>query len=128
ESLNSLEIGTKTKFAGGRFTLNATGFFYDYKNYQISQISDRIAFNENFDATTWGLELEAVWKPSKNFRFDANLGYLRTKIGKGEKSIDPMNRTQGNEDWVVVRPWVQAPSNCIAPRVLVERILSSKTP
>lgn len=125
EKLNALEVGFKNSFSGGRFSLNATGFFYDYKNYQISQISDRIAFNENFDAITWGLELEAVWRPSPNFRFDTSLGYLRTKIGKGEGSIDPMNRTQGDEDWVVLRPWLQAPSNCIAPRAMVEAIVGS---
>ncbi|RYI16142.1 MAG: TonB-dependent receptor, partial [Acetobacteraceae bacterium] len=36
-----------------------------------------------------------------------------------------MDRTQGNEDWVVVRPWLQVPSNCIAPRQYVETILNS---
>ncbi|UNU42763.1 TonB-dependent receptor [Sphingopyxis sp. YF1] len=124
EYLNAFEIGTKNSFDGGRFTLNATAFYYDYKDYQISQIVDRIAFNENFDATSWGLEFEAAWRPSRAFRMDANLGYLRTRLKKGSESIDVMNRTQGNEDWVVLRPWLQAPSNCIAPRVLVERILA----
>ncbi|MBJ7498661.1 MAG: TonB-dependent receptor [Sphingopyxis sp.] len=125
EYINALEIGTKNSFDGGRFTLNATAFYYDYKDYQISQIVDRIAYNENFDATSWGLELEAAWRPSRAFRVDANLGYLRTRLDNGEQSIDVMNRTQGNADWVVLRPWLQAPSNCIAPRVLVERILAS---
>ncbi|MDZ3833384.1 MAG: TonB-dependent receptor [Sphingopyxis sp.] len=123
EYLNAFEIGTKNSFAGGRFTLNATAFYYDYKDYQISQIVDRIAFNENFDATSMGLEFEAAWRPSRAFRIDGNLGLLKTRLKDGEKSIDVMNRTQGNPDWMVVRPWLQAPSNCIAPRVLVERIL-----
>ncbi|HSX54991.1 MAG TPA: TonB-dependent receptor [Sphingomonas sp.] len=123
EYLNAFEIGLKNSFAGGRFTLNGTAFYYDYKDYQISQIVDRIAFNENFDATIWGLELEAAWRPSRAFRLDANLGYLRTRLKDGSQSIDVMNRTQGNADWVVLRPWLQAPSNCIAPKVLVERVL-----
>jgi len=125
EFLNAFEIGIKNSFDGGRFTFNATGFFYDYKDYQISQIVDRIAYNENFDATSWGLEFEAAWRPSRAFRVDANFGYLRTRLGKGSQSIDVMDRTQGNKDWVVLRPWVQVPSNCIAPRVLVEKILPS---
>ncbi|WP_034156747.1 TonB-dependent receptor domain-containing protein [Sphingomonas sp. ERG5] len=125
EYVNAFEIGTKNSIAGGRFTLNATGFFNDYKNYQVSQIVDRISLNENFGATTWGLELETAWRPSRAFRIDANLGYLRTRLKKGAQSIDVMNRTQGNPDWMVVRPWLQTPSNCIAPRALVEKILAN---
>jgi outer membrane receptor protein involved in Fe transport len=124
EYVNAFEIGMKNSFNGGRFTLNATGFFYDYKDYQISQIVDRIAYNENFNATSWGLEFEAAWRPSRAFRVDGNLGYLRTRLGKGSQSIDVMNRTQGDSDWIVLRPWLQVPSNCVAPRSIVERILA----
>ncbi len=124
EYVNAFEVGIKNSFGGGRFTFNATGFYYDYKDYQISQIVDRIAFNENFNATSWGLELEAAWRPSRAFRIDGNLGYLRTRLGKGSQSIDVMNRTQGNPDWVVLRPWLQVPSNCVAPRAIVERIVA----
>ena len=123
EYVNALEVGMKHSFNGGRFTLNATGFFYDYKDFQVSQIVDRIAYNENFNATSWGLELEAAWRPSRAFRVDGNLGYLRTRLGKGAQSIDVMNRTQDDPDWVVLRPWLQVPSNCIAPRAYVEQIL-----
>lgn len=123
EYLNAFEIGTKNSFNGGRITFNATAFYYDYKDYQISQIVDRIAFNENFDATSMGLEFEAAWRPSRAFRIDSNLGLLKTRLKDGSKSIDVMNRTQGDPDWMVLRPWLQAPSNCVAPRVFVERIL-----
>src|SRR3546814_14968613 len=73
--------------------------------------SSDLALNENFDAQSWGLELEAAWRPSRNFRIDSNFGYLRTRIGKGAQSIDVMDRTQGNEDWVVLRPQLGVPSN-----------------
>lgn len=125
EYVNAFEIGTKNSFDGGRLTFNATGFLYDYTGYQVSQIVDRIALNENFDALNWGLELEAAWRPSRAFRFDANLGYLQTRIKNGAQSIDVMNRTQGNPDWVLLRPFLQVPSNCIAPRAYVERILQN---
>ena len=124
EYLNAYEIGTKNTLLNGAMTLNLTGFYYDYEDYQVSQITDRISFNENFDATVWGLELESVWRPTRNFQVDGNIGYLNTKIAGGEGSIDVMNRTAGDEDWTVVRPWVQVPSNCIAPTELVETVVS----
>lgn len=126
EYVDAFEIGTKNTLAGGKVQLNATAFYYDYKDYQVSQIVDRISLNENFDARTWGLEFETVFRPTRNFRLDANLGYLNTKIAKGEGSIDVMDRTQGDENWTVLRPWLQVPSNCIAPTRHVEAILNNE--
>ncbi len=123
EYVTAIEIGTKNSFDGGRFTLNASAFYNIYQDYQISQIVDRISLNENFDARTWGLEIETAWRPSRNFRLDATLGLLDTRIGKGAQSIDVMDRTQGNSDWMLLRPWIQVPSNCVAPTALVQRIL-----
>lgn len=125
EYVTSLEIGSKMNLLDGKMRLNVTGFYYDYEDYQVSQIVDRISLNENFDAKSMGVEMEAIWKPTRNFRMDANFGYLRTKVGSGQKSVDVMNRTQGNPDWVLVRPWAQVPSNCIAPKKHVETVLSS---
>ncbi|AMG74949.1 TonB-dependent receptor [Sphingopyxis granuli] len=127
ESVNAFEIGMKNSFSGGKFTLNANAFFYDYTDYQVSQIVDRLALNENFDATMWGAELELAWRPTPRFRANANFGYLGSRIADGMKSIDVMNRTQGNPDWVLVKPWLQVASNCIAPRSLVEEIVNHRT-
>ncbi|EJL37199.1 outer membrane cobalamin receptor protein [Caulobacter sp. AP07] len=128
EYVNAFEIGTKNSLHGGKVRLNATAFYYDYTDYQVSQIVDRISLNENFDAKSMGLELETVFRPNRAFRVDANFGYLKTRIGDGESSIDVMNRTQGNPDWMVLRPWLQVPSNCVAPTKYVQTILSRPFP
>ncbi|WP_298673108.1 TonB-dependent receptor [uncultured Sphingomonas sp.] len=125
ESVDAFEVGMKNTFAGGRLTLNADAFFYKYKDYQVSQIIDRIALNENYDADIWGAELEMVWRATPRLSFNGNVGYLGTRIANGMKSIDVMNRTQGNPDWMVVKPWLQLASNCIAPKADVATILNS---
>ncbi|MES2451707.1 MAG: TonB-dependent receptor [Pseudomonadota bacterium] len=125
EYVNAFEIGTKNVLAGGRLTLNATAFFYDYKDYQVSQIIDRATKNENFNAINYGLELESIWRPTSRLSFNANLGLLKTRIGNGMKSIDVMDRLQGHDDWVLIKPWIQTASNCIAPKALVEKYLAA---
>jgi iron complex outermembrane recepter protein len=115
EFVNALEVGAKNTLFGGAMIVNATAFFYDYTDYQVSQIRDRTAVNENFDAQVWGLELETVFAPTPDLQLVANVGYLNTRVDDGETSIDIMNRNQGNPDYVVAKPWAQLPSNCVIP-------------
>jgi outer membrane receptor protein involved in Fe transport len=123
EFVNAFELGSKNTLLGGALTLNNSAFFYDYKDYQVSQIRDRTAVNENFDAKMWGLEFESFFAVSEHFRLNANLGYLGTRIADGETSIDVMNRTQGNPNYVVTKPWVQLPSNCVVPVSVAQKYL-----
>jgi iron complex outermembrane receptor protein len=120
EFVDAFEVGAKNTLMGGALTFNTNAFFYDYKDYQVSQIRDRTAVNENFDAKVWGLEFQTMFAPSRNFQLIGNLGYLDTKIADGETSIDIMNRTQGNPDYTLVKPWVQLPSNCVLPTAVLE--------
>ncbi|MGE5567140.1 MAG: TonB-dependent receptor [Parcubacteria group bacterium] len=124
EFVNAFEVGSKNTLLGGGMSLNGSAFFYDYRDYQVSQIRNRTAVNENFDAKVWGLELESMFAPSRDLQIVANLGYLDTRIGNGESSIDVMNRTQGNPDYVLAKPWPQLPSNCIVPAAVAAQMLS----
>ena len=123
EFVDAFEVGSKNTLLSGAMTFNATAFYYDYKDYQISQIRDRTAVNENFDATIWGLEFETVFAPTRDLRIIANLGYLDTEIADGEESIDIMDRTAGDPNYIVVKPWAQLPSNCVVPVGVAERWL-----
>ena len=128
EFVNAIEIGTKNTLAGGSVLLNATGFRYDYKGYQISKIVNRTSVNENVDAKIWGFELESIWSPVRNLKLNATLGYLNTKIGDGVSSIDTMNRTQSNPAYTVVKVGPQASSvgaNCVLNTVGVATILGA---
>ena len=115
EFVNAFEVGSKNTLADGRLTLNLAGFYYDYKGYQISQIVNRSAVNLNFDASVKGFELESDWRPMENLRFGLKLGYEDTKLAKGSRAIDLMDRTAGDPNWLVVRPFPTLPSNCVLP-------------
>ncbi len=101
EYVNALELGTKNTLMDGALTLNLSGFYYDYQDYQVSKIVDRSAANENFDATVWGLELEAMFALTSDTLVNAAIGYLRTRIKDGQQSLDLMDRTQGGNQFYI---------------------------
>ena len=123
EFVNAWEVGSKNTLLGGALRLNTGAFFYDYEGYQVSKVVDRSIANENFDAKVWGLELETFFTPSEHFQLIANVGYLNTEIADGERSIDVFNRTQGDPNYVLVKPFVTFPSNCVAPLNVVKNIM-----
>jgi iron complex outermembrane receptor protein len=125
EYINAFELGTKNSLLGGALTLNGAAFYYDYKGYQVSQIQDRTAINENFDARIWGLELESAWRPTRDLRLTLNLGYQGSKLADGSKSIDVENRTQGNTDFTVMKGSPFLPSNCVVSKSYVASLLAT---
>jgi outer membrane receptor protein involved in Fe transport len=122
EMVNAYEIGTKNTLAGGRLVLNLTGFFYDYDGYQISKTVNKSAVNENVAALVKGLELESIWEPVRNLRFNLNAGWLDTKLQKGS-SVDPLNRTQGDPNLIVVK--ASDASNCVVSRAGLMALLTT---
>jgi len=124
EFVDAFEIGTKNTFLDGALTLNGDAFYYNYENYQISQIVDRTSINLNFDAHVKGAELEATWEPVAGLRFNFAGGYEDTALAKGSNAIDLMDRTAGDPNWVVVKPEIRLSSNCILPVTVVNTMLS----
>jgi len=82
ETINAYEVGIKSILAGGALRANITGFYYDYGGLQVSNIISNTSFNENIDATVFGLEGEFVLKPTDNLIFNTTLSYLNTDIGE----------------------------------------------
>lgn len=81
EEVTSFEIGSKNTFANGTLQANFTVFNNDYKDMQLGQRINGATLNSNTDAKTKGVEMEFVWAPTKPLLFDANVSFLKTKIG-----------------------------------------------
>jgi len=118
EFVNAFELGSKNTLHDGKVTLNLAAFYYDYTGYQISEIVDRSAFNHNYDATVWGLEIESDWRPRDNLKLGFKGGYESTRIANGMQAVDLMDRTAGMPGWSVVRPFPTFASSCILPTAL----------
>jgi len=125
---NAFELGTKNTMFDGDVTLNGDIFFYKYENYQISEIVDRTAINLNFNSTVDGAEIETTWSPIAGLKFGFSGGYEDTRIDNGQSAIDLMDRTAGHSDWMVVKPFITATSNCVMPTYVVNEMLGAHKP
>jgi iron complex outermembrane receptor protein len=128
EFIDAYELGTKNTLLDGALTLNGDIFFYNYTGYQISRIVDRTAINDNFNATVKGAELETNWQPAPGLKFSFAGGYEDTRVKNGQSSIDLMDRTAGNPNWMVVKPFIDQASNCILPVYVVAALLNQNVP
>jgi outer membrane receptor protein involved in Fe transport len=110
--VDAFEIGSKNVFFDGTLQANATAFFYDYEDLQVSKIVNRTSFNENTDAEIYGLEVELMWAPVDQWLLNANIAYLKTEI-QDFQSIDPRDPSGGRPDVTVIKDLTNA-SNCVA--------------
>ena len=124
---DAFELGTKNTALDGALTLNGNVFFYNYKGYQISYIVDRSAVNLNFDATVRGAELQATWSPLPGLKLAFAGGYEDARINNGQKAIDLMDRTAGNPNWHLVKPFPTQSSNCVLPNYVISYMLANDT-
>jgi iron complex outermembrane receptor protein len=125
EFIDAFELGTKNTLLDGTLTVNADVFYYNYENYQISEIVDRTAINLNFDAHVKGAEIESTWEPVSGLRFNFAGGWEDTSLAKGSQSVDLIDRTAGNTNWIVVKPFITNASNCVLPIYVVAAILQT---
>ncbi len=105
EFIDSFELGSKNTLFDGALTVNGNVFYYNYENYQISEIVDRTSINLNFDAHVKGAEMETTWEPAPGLRFNFAGGWEDTMIAKGEQAVDLMDRDAGHAGWMVLKPY-----------------------
>jgi iron complex outermembrane recepter protein len=85
EKLISYEVGTKNKFSNNKLRLNASAFYYDYQDQQISVfISTAVGagIKNAGNSRIYGVETEGEYAISKNDRFKWTINYLDAKINQ----------------------------------------------
>ena len=80
EELLSYELGVKSTLADGDVRLNATAFYYDYKNYQALSFSGLSQFINNSDAMVQGADLELTWLPGDNWDINLGASFIKSEV------------------------------------------------
>lgn len=103
ESIDAFEIGTKNTFANGALQLNATAFYYKYKDLQLSRIVARTSVNDSIDANIWGVEIEGVIRPNPRWLINANFSYLNAEVAGDQFFSNPRDPGGGDPDAVIIK-------------------------
>ncbi|WP_225007944.1 TonB-dependent receptor [Novosphingobium percolationis] len=111
EKVDAFEIGSKNTFSNGALQLNLTGFYYKYKQLQLSRIVNRTSVNDNIDADIYGVEAEAVFRPSRDVTINANFSYLKTKVTTDKPISNSRDYGGGRSDAVIIKDLTNA-ANC----------------
>ena len=103
EDIVAFEVGTKSYLLDRDLKLNGSFFTYRYNSLQVTRIKNNSAIQENIDANIWGLDVEGWYRPPTMSQLTINYayGYLNTAVD-GTSSLDPINRTAGNSEWVLL--------------------------
>lgn len=83
ETNTAYELGWKQSFGeSSQHQFNLTGFYYNYKDLQVSVLLDTTVGGQTFNAgksTIYGIEADAKIKLSDNDTFTASVNYLNSK-------------------------------------------------
>lgn len=130
EQLTDYEAGVKARLFDRSVQLEASAFWYDYKDLQTQTFTNVGAVSliklGNVDtATVKGLDLQATWLPAHGLTLNAGMGLLDTELGsfrtagatgvivvpKGNKLPNAPDATfngQARYEWPLVGDWTAA--------------------
>ena len=103
EQVDAFEIGSKNSFGNGALQLNATAFYYKYKDLQLSKIVARTAVNDNVSADIYGFEVEGMVRPDPDWVINLGFSYLHTKVTDDKFTSNPRDFGGGREDAVIIK-------------------------
>ncbi|MFC0204638.1 TonB-dependent receptor [Novosphingobium soli] len=91
ETLDSIEIGSKNRFLGNTLQINASAFYYFYKDLQYLE-EDAILFTEGIGnapkAEVYGAEFEMDWRATSQLRFEGSLSLLHGEFTSDYYALD----------------------------------------
>ncbi|MEQ5806024.1 TonB-dependent receptor [Alteromonas sp. NFXS44] len=129
ETVTAYEVGSKNRYASGRYTLNLSAFYYDYKDLQVTALIDSSTGAQTFNAgkaEIYGLESQFTAYVTESGRLTLNANYLHSQYksllasvpvqclgcdlnGVGDLTPDPDNVVQpdlGGNDTPQAPKWV----------------------
>lgn len=101
EQVDAFEIGSKNTF--GKAQINLTGFYYKYKDLQLSSIVARTSVNNNINANIYGAELEAIIRPARALTANLTFSYLHTAVSDDQFYPNPRDFGGGRADSVIIK-------------------------
>jgi iron complex outermembrane receptor protein len=99
EDVWNFETGVKSAFPSAGVVLNASTFYYVYKNKQSLALVTGTGGSElpqylvdTSDEQAWGVDVDATWKASDHFTLYANAEYInatyKDKMTQGDEPVD----------------------------------------
>lgn len=83
EDINAFEAGIKSQFFGRTLTFNFAGWYYDYKNLQITQdVPPSTTVVQNANAKIYGIEAELNWSPIRSLNISVAPTYQHAAFDK----------------------------------------------
>lgn len=115
EQIDAFEIGSKNTIAGGMLQLNATAFYYKYKDLQLSRIIARTSVNDTIDADIYGVEIEAVVRPDPDWLINMGFSYLKTEVKGDQLFSNPRDPGGGRADAVIIKDITNGANCAVVP-------------
>jgi iron complex outermembrane receptor protein len=81
EVLDAFEAGLKMDLAGRTVRLNIAGYYYDYKDIQVFNITGggAVLTTNAAAARLWGFDVDFAWRPTSQLRINAGFGYINSE-------------------------------------------------
>ena len=102
DELENWELGLKGDFADNTFRLNATAYYSDISDLQVSRFDPVnvafLVFIENVgDAEIFGLDADFLWLPTPNLTVSGAVGFVDSEITSINAQLEEISVPEGSE-------------------------------